>query len=149
MNQEDRTQSEVKNAAGVTRRRLLQQAGCVIAAAAVSPVVAGAAAQTAPAAPVAAKPAAGAAMDRLSIYMSDAHGRALPDEVVEKAKQHILDTFAAMISGAELPPGQVALRVRPLASRRGGGHRRRLRSRLRSAGGGNGERHARPLRRDR
>ncbi len=110
MNQEDRTQSEVKNAAGVTRRRLLQQAGCVIAAAAVSPVVAGAAAQTAPAAPVAAKPAAGTAIDRLSTYMSDAHGRALPDEVVEKAKQHILDTFAAMISGAELPPGQVALR---------------------------------------
>src|SRR5260370_33524690 len=41
--------------------------------------------------------------------MSEAAARALPDEVVEKAKQHILDTFAAMISGSELPPGRAAL----------------------------------------
>ena len=31
-------------------------------------------------------------------------------EVAEKAKQHILDTFAAMISGADLPPGRAAIR---------------------------------------
>jgi 2-methylcitrate dehydratase PrpD len=41
--------------------------------------------------------------------MSEASGRALPDEVVEKAKHHILDTFAAMISGSELPPGNAAI----------------------------------------
>src|SRR5215471_21545865 len=48
-------------------------------------------------------------MTQLSNYMSAAGTRALPDEVVEKAKQHILDTFAAMISGSELPPGHAAL----------------------------------------
>jgi 2-methylcitrate dehydratase PrpD len=48
-------------------------------------------------------------MDRLSRYMSEAATRALPEEVVEKAKHHVLDTFAAMISGSELAPGQAAL----------------------------------------
>jgi 2-methylcitrate dehydratase PrpD len=49
-------------------------------------------------------------MDRLSGYMSEAHGLSLPGEVTEKAKQHVLDTLAAMISGAELPPGQMAFK---------------------------------------
>jgi 2-methylcitrate dehydratase PrpD len=48
-------------------------------------------------------------MEKLSAYMSEAGGRALPDEVTEKTKQHILDTFAAMISGSELTPGRAAL----------------------------------------
>jgi len=48
-------------------------------------------------------------MTQLSNYMTAASTRALPDEVVEKAKQHILDTFAAMISGSELSPGHAAL----------------------------------------
>src|SRR5579859_2885141 len=48
-------------------------------------------------------------MQQLSAYMSAASARALPEEVVEKAKQHILDTFAAMISGSGLPPGRAAL----------------------------------------
>src|SRR5882724_6368333 len=48
-------------------------------------------------------------MQQLSAYMSAAGTRALPDEVIEKAKQHILDTFAAMISGSSLPPGRAAL----------------------------------------
>jgi len=38
-------------------------------------------------------------MDKLSRYMSEASERALPEEVVEKAKHHILDTLAAMIFG--------------------------------------------------
>ena len=49
-------------------------------------------------------------MARLSSYMSEAYSRALPDEVIEKLKQHILDTLAAMVSGSELPPGQAAIR---------------------------------------
>jgi hypothetical protein len=49
-------------------------------------------------------------MDRLSAYMSEAATRALPDEVAERTKQHVLDTLAAMISGSELPPGRAALR---------------------------------------
>src|SRR5437016_1242987 len=48
-------------------------------------------------------------MTRLSIYMSQARDRALPDEVVEQAKRHILDTFAAMVSGSELIPGRAAI----------------------------------------
>ncbi len=48
-------------------------------------------------------------MATLSTYMAAAAGRALPDEVVEKAKHHVLDTFAAMISGSNLPPARAAL----------------------------------------
>jgi 2-methylcitrate dehydratase PrpD len=46
---------------------------------------------------------------RLSAYMADAPHRALPAAVVEKARQHILDTLAAMISGARLRPGRLAI----------------------------------------
>jgi 2-methylcitrate dehydratase PrpD len=45
---------------------------------------------------------------KLGSYMAEAAGRALPEEVAEKTKHHILDTLAAMVSGAELPPGKVA-----------------------------------------
>ena len=61
-------------------------------------------------------------MTTLSAYMAAAKDRALPAEVAEKAKHHILDTFAAMVSGSELPPGRVALTLaraqagRPLAT---------------------------------
>ena len=48
-------------------------------------------------------------MEKLSSYMSSAAARALPEEVVEKAKHHILDTLAAMISGSELRPGRAGL----------------------------------------
>jgi 2-methylcitrate dehydratase PrpD len=51
----------------------------------------------------------GPVMSALSTYMAAAKDHALPPEVVEKAKHHILDTVAAMISGAELPPGRAAL----------------------------------------
>jgi len=48
-------------------------------------------------------------MQQLSAYMSTAATRPLPEEVSEKAKQHILDAFAAMISGSDLVPGRAAL----------------------------------------
>ena len=48
-------------------------------------------------------------MAALSAYMSEARERALPDDVVEKSKHHVLDTIAAMISGGLLP-GQAAIR---------------------------------------
>jgi len=41
--------------------------------------------------------------------MSAAATRPLPAEVVEKTKQMILDSFAAMISGSTLPPGKFAI----------------------------------------
>jgi len=55
-------------------------------------------------------PAPGPVMSTLAAYMSAARTRALPDEVTEQAKYHLLDTMAAMISGSELPPGQAAQR---------------------------------------
>jgi 2-methylcitrate dehydratase PrpD len=81
----------------LSRRILLQRAGWAAAATAL-PVGLFAADSVSP------------VMSKLSTYMSEAGGRALPDEVVEKAKQHILDTFAAMISGSGLPPAQAAFR---------------------------------------
>jgi len=49
-------------------------------------------------------------MNTLSSYMSAARTRALPEDVAEQARFHLLDTLAAMISGSELPPGQAAQR---------------------------------------
>ncbi len=102
--------SLAKNGAGnLTRRGLFELAGLAVATAVLKPELAMATQSEA------AKPATSKAegispiMEKLSSYMSEAAARALPDEVVEKAKQHILDTFAAMISGSELPPGRAAL----------------------------------------
>jgi 2-methylcitrate dehydratase PrpD len=52
----------------------------------------------------------GRVMNTLSTYMSAARSRALPEDVIEQAKYHLLDSLAAMISGSELPPGQAAQR---------------------------------------
>jgi 2-methylcitrate dehydratase PrpD len=81
----------------LSRRNLLQRAGWTVAAAAFPSGVFAAESVS----PV---------MAKLSAYMSEAAGRALPDGVVEKAKHHILDTFAAMISGSDLPPARAAFR---------------------------------------
>src|SRR3954469_23426049 len=54
--------------------------------------------------------APGPVMAALSDYMASAAGRALPAEVSEQAKHHLLDTIASMVSGSELPPGQAGLR---------------------------------------
>src|SRR6266403_423498 len=50
-------------------------------------------------------------MDKLSRYMSEAAERALPDEVVEKAKHHILAPRGAMIPGPEIRPGRAAIEL--------------------------------------
>src|ERR1700682_2715430 len=46
---------------------------------------------------------------RLSAYIAGALKQPLPPAVMEKARQHILDTMAAMISGTSLPPGKLAI----------------------------------------
>src|SRR5205814_1480817 len=56
-----------------------------------------------------AAPPPGKLMTTLSTYMAEAANKKLPDAVLEKSKQMILDTLAAMISGAQLPPGKFAL----------------------------------------
>src|SRR5712664_4895712 len=90
----------------ISRRRLIKLAGLSGAGAAITPDLLKAAAflrtdQSANSvSPI---------MQQLSAYMSAAAARALPEDVAEQAKQHILDTFAAMISGSGLPPGRAAL----------------------------------------
>ncbi len=46
----------------------------------------------------------------LSAYIAGTLDRDLPPDVIEKAKHHVLDTVAAMISGTRLPPGRLAVR---------------------------------------
>jgi 2-methylcitrate dehydratase PrpD len=82
---------------GLSRRRILKQAGLAIVAAACRPWPGLAVDHVSP------------VMAKLSAYMSEARSRALPEEVTEKVKQHILDTLAAMVSGSELPPGRKAI----------------------------------------
>ena len=82
----------------LTRRGLLQRAGWAVAAAGFPRVSALAADSVSP------------VMARLSTYMSEARNRALPDDVIEITKHHILDTIAAMVSGYQLPPGRAVIR---------------------------------------
>src|SRR5204862_6905666 len=48
-------------------------------------------------------------MQRLAVYIAQAPRKRLPAAVAEKTKHHILDTIAAMVSGARLPPGRQAI----------------------------------------
>jgi 2-methylcitrate dehydratase PrpD len=60
-----------------------------------------------------------APMRALSDYIARAPARALPPAVAEKARHHILDTFAAMVSGSRLAPGRAAIAyVRALSGTR-------------------------------
>ena len=59
-------------------------------------------------------------MAALAAYMSQAGTRALPAAVVLETKNHILDTLAAAISGAELPPGIQALKFAKAYGGQGG-----------------------------
>jgi 2-methylcitrate dehydratase PrpD len=90
----------------LTRRDLLELAGLALATTAIAP---GVAASEASASQAEAAHGVSSIMDKLSSYMSEAAERALPDEVVEKAKHHVLDTLAAMISGSEIRPGRAAI----------------------------------------
>ena len=102
-----------KDATGkISRRGLLGLTGAALASVALPPGIAVAQAPEAAAAkqtPPATSEPNSQIIEKLSNYMSEAAARPLPDEVVEKAKQHILDTFAAMISGSGLAPGRGAL----------------------------------------
>jgi 2-methylcitrate dehydratase PrpD len=47
---------------------------------------------------------------QLSEYIARARGIELPDNVSLRARHHILDAIAAMVSGSVLPPGRLAIR---------------------------------------
>lgn len=91
----------------LTRRTLFELAGLAFASTAIPSAVAAATPPTPQ--DEAAAPKLSPLTEKLSKYMSEANTRALPDEVVEKAKHHILDTFAAMISGSQIRPGRAAV----------------------------------------
>jgi 2-methylcitrate dehydratase PrpD len=55
--------------------------------------------------------AAGEIIDRVSSYISNSGEAELPEEVIHKAKHHILDTLGAIICGSHLKPGQCAKKV--------------------------------------
>jgi 2-methylcitrate dehydratase PrpD len=46
-------------------------------------------------------------IEKVSSYISRSGERELPAEVIKKAKHHILDTLAAIVSGSKLRPGQM------------------------------------------
>ncbi len=48
-------------------------------------------------------------MQEVAAYIAGALKRPLPKEVLEKTKHHVLDTFAAMVSGSRLLPGKKAI----------------------------------------
>jgi len=101
--QDERTGS---GAAILTRRSLLELAGLAFATRAIPPVTAFA--ETVHNQDESAQ-AVSPVMDKLSRYMSEARERVLPEDVAEKAKHHVLDTLAAMISGSEIRPGRAAI----------------------------------------
>ena len=85
----------------------------------------------------------------LSAYVGTALRHALPAEVAEKTRHHLLDTLAAMVSGARLPPGRKAIAwVRAQGGRRQA-TRRRQPNRQQRAKRGARQRHVRACRRDR
>jgi 2-methylcitrate dehydratase PrpD len=92
--------------ANLSRRSLLGYAGLAVATVALPSF-----AETAATAPSSNTNSQGVSpvMDKLTAYMSEAKESALPEEITEKTKQHILDTIAAMISGSQLAPGRAAL----------------------------------------
>ena len=76
----------------LTRRTLLTRCGAALAAAY----------------PFRVRAAVGPVMAALSTYMAAARERRLPAAALEATRHHILDTFAAMVSGADLLAGQKA-----------------------------------------
>jgi 2-methylcitrate dehydratase PrpD len=91
----------------LTRRRVLQGVGGLVATAAL-PSKSEARLPLPPS-----QAASGANADitgRLARYMVEARDRDLPPDVVREAKHRILDTLGAMVSGAKLVPGEMAIR---------------------------------------
>ena len=95
--------------AGLTRRRMLQGAGGLLAAAAIPAKSLPIRALPVPQEPANA-PGAGVTdlTGQLARYMVEARDRALPANVALEGKHHILDTLGAMVSGSRLKAGEMA-----------------------------------------
>jgi 2-methylcitrate dehydratase PrpD len=92
----------------LTRRGLLQGVGVTLAARAMPQWALAQEATTQEETRENARSSVTSVMEKLSEYMADARSRILPVSISEKAKEHILDTIAAMVSGTELPPARAA-----------------------------------------
>src|SRR5262245_738889 len=90
-----------------TRRWLINASGAAI----LSGAIPGSSAQAAPAASARTDAdAISPATTTLADYVAKTLDRELPAEVVARTKLHVLDTFAAMLSGSRLKPGELAAR---------------------------------------
>jgi len=86
-----------------TRRRMLESGAGLLAAAAVPVQVQGGQREQPPAAST-------DLTGRVARYMAAARQQPLPADVLRETKHRVLDTVAAMISGAKLKPGEMAVR---------------------------------------
>jgi 2-methylcitrate dehydratase PrpD len=96
----------MSKASRLSRRRVLQGAGGLMAAAGL-PAFSGAhpLSQSAP------PPAASANITRqLARYMVEARDRDLPADIARETRHRILDTLGAIVSGAQMKPGEAAIR---------------------------------------
>jgi 2-methylcitrate dehydratase PrpD len=101
---------DCSSSARISRRRVLQSVGGILAAAAL-PVerLTGA---TLPFPQESSKPTATVTTDltgQLARYMVEARDRVLPPNVTLEAKNHILDTLGAMVSGSRLKGGEMGI----------------------------------------
>ena len=103
-----RGEDEVRDSI-LTRRRLLQSAGGFIAAAAFPGARAASALPVSQASRGVPAKAAADITGRLARHMMDARNLSLPPQVAREGKHRILDTLGAMVSGARLKPGEMAI----------------------------------------
>ncbi len=99
-----------KDESVLTRRRMLQGAGGFIAAAAFPTTEAVAANARAAALQRSSFVATTDFTGRLARYMVEARDRSLPPDVLRETRHRILDTLGAMVSGAHLKPGEMAIK---------------------------------------
>jgi 2-methylcitrate dehydratase PrpD len=104
------TTKDGSSPAGLTRRRILQGAGGVLASAALPTArLTSAALPLRQESPKASAAASTDLTGQLARYMVEARGRTLPPNVALEGKHHILDTLGAMVSGSRLKPGEMAI----------------------------------------
>lgn len=111
LSKELQTAEHQPNSNNVSRRSLIKIGGCFLAATAGPLKLAAAVQELASPSQSATLASEGeSVIGKLAEYMSEAANRPVPNEALEKTKHHTLDTIAAMVSGVELPPAQVALK---------------------------------------
>jgi 2-methylcitrate dehydratase PrpD len=105
-----RAMSKEKHDSTLTRRGILQGAGGLITAAILPAKSSDAAVAVTQASAPSPTTARADITGQLARYMVEARDRSLPPMVARECKHRILDTLAAMVSGARLKPGEMAIR---------------------------------------